>query len=416
MTEEPAPHPPQGPVRLFLLKFGIPAVAVLIVLVWGISKLAAPTSLGRPANSPPHSMTTPTDPEYHAMLATARVAQRTVLASIDEARKLCSRLEDAVRTWNDSKHGPRSLLTSDEGRFLAPNEDYVRTARALFNKDRPGTDFLDRMRTNINDLAAPIQAALDSNSPIQPSDPIRSAVARQKDEIESAIRSYDTDSAALRAMCDHAPQTGTRSPQTLAQAIAEFTKRENERIGHRIKEEIAAIDKEREEALRTLQVNEAKRKMDEDLDQARRAALHERCEQLANDPNVSELFREVITTSEHPNLWCYKRDRLGVVYHSKESFYYSFKTSLEKWHSNRANIEFIRRDDGAKQYGMTLYELFRVIAQYRRDLFMDEDACRRAAAAEKAKQRPNHDLIKALTAGPAGGAMPPPNTPPAPVE
>jgi hypothetical protein len=246
-------RPNQGPGPLAGLLRTIVAFALIAVVLWyfGFIHISAfdrkepakpaegPQAAQAQGTAPPAGVEQTTTVSIHRQqLASAKVAQRQLLATFEATKQAIDEWEKELTGWE--AEGP-PLLKSDDGKRIAADSGQARRFRGIIRQTRPTSGELNAARQSAEDLAKPIREAL--NNPEDASTPdatLASTLQTLQTKAQEARDSYRQARDAVRAMLAQTKGTAA-GVKTLEEAVAAL---DQEDAGERA----AAIDAEEKKA------------------------------------------------------------------------------------------------------------------------------------------------------------------------
>lgn len=287
-------------------------------------------------------------------------------------------LETAMKAWQIAR---KDVLQNDQGRKIAANADAVIEAKALFDMPRADRSTLERLRSSAEALFAPVAEALATPESIWSPE---KSLPELKDLLAEARKATAEYRGALAALESLARRTADETPskKTLADAVAQVSAEHAQAHAMELKKVADAALAAREQ-----------KEIDQKKTLERRAAM-------ARDAKALKLLD--FTGLNRPGdssagVWmaCWAAD----AYSSPGQFYDYALSGLRpqfndrhfdhNWQMGEAmQAELKSREQIAQaQFGMSLYELFKVVAasEANQKRFASDDELRKAIESAQAK-------------------------------
>ncbi|MBI1827252.1 MAG: hypothetical protein HY287_03620 [Planctomycetes bacterium] len=199
-----------------------------------------------------------------------RLKEQTTLARADlqavadegaKVLRLLADFQDEFNAWN----GVETLLSDDRGKFLAADETYLRSFRAIYEKPRPSKQDAEAIRRNVESLLEPINTALvKDQTPFSPNPGVRRKLGEEATSAAALVTAYREPRLQIETTLRQAQAVGRSANMTLREALDQLAEREAEEQTGKIaqaedaarKEKIARIAAEKGEAIRQQGENE----------------------------------------------------------------------------------------------------------------------------------------------------------------
>ena len=354
--------------------------------------------------------------EAFVKLAEGQKAARDTLTEIEK-------LTHEIIRWQQEV---KPLLTNDKGRSLSPHTSLVSKFLATYQQPRPTLVDAHEYRQQAEATRASIVKRIqDKSSTAGPSPTEQRQLATITNSAQSDLEVVRAHRLAIEAILAQAPEPSPNAI-TLEEAIMNLRHQraldEARKTEERVQVELDAAAERRADA--EAERVRAEKLLEEQKIQNETRKLEQQQEDLrlypiAHDKQALQILAEIITPANGPtNFYAWQVHRMGPAYASEATFNREYKDALKRVHRNGADQAWIQKSDKANEfYDMTLWELFKVVADYNRDVFMTLEQTRRIYAEESAamssstsptRKRAVSHLKSARN--PRGAPLPPPKT------
>lgn len=233
-----------------LLVLGLGAWVALVSGLFGESEPPSPAALEAKLEEDKAAR------ERGEAIAVAKAEQQR---AVDLGTRATQLLEQAIAEAKRWEAEVAPLLTSDEGKRIAANDQRVETFLLVYSEQRPASTELEAAKVRVSSLVSqPREALPDSQSSYRPGADLLASLQTEKDAAEAALRLYQSGRERVQGMLLAARSEGAEPHgETLQAAIETLRARraaadaeaERQREVRRLAEMQAVRDREAENAL-----------------------------------------------------------------------------------------------------------------------------------------------------------------------